>query len=449
MPTAPAAPAEITVNGFGLALCGIALVITIFLNVKKNYSLSVLAMVSAFLIGVGYMGMNVNEILNSWPITTVISIILAVSYFGILSDTGMMTKLGKRIVRLVGGDVRKLPLVAVPAATLVALVSSMNVPFIFGPMLAPVAMAGGMDLIIVIYMLVFSMQIGSSNPWTSMFGQIIGGTLRSSGLENVPAIQLSLWVSNIIVFVITIALVYVACKGYKAKKIDFDVNEDLSMDPKQKKAFILFIGTIALLLIPSILTKIFPGNPVVMKIFSLCGNYIVFSVGLLLCTIMGLGSFEQALKKVPMGVVMMIVTILMLLTVAEKAGFSAMVSSAISNNVPRFLIPAVFTLVSCLLSYFASFFALLPILWAVAMPVCVATGLSPALLIACICIGAGGSGSASPMSSGGAVMLSVMPPEQQPQLGKRMLIWALIFSAFWTVLAALGLFNVAPAMFGC
>jgi len=56
---------------------------------------------------------------------------------------------------------------------------------------------------------------------------------------------------------------------------------------------------------------------------------------------------------------------------------------------------------------FCNIFAVLPALWAIAVPVAAATGLSPAILRTGIVVGAIGAGSASPMSSGGAANLSI------------------------------------------
>ena len=184
------------------------------------------------------------------------------------------------------------------------------------------------------------------------------------------------------------------------------------------------------------------------KLNAVCNSNIVFTVGIMICIILKFNNFEGAMKKIPMTLVFMIVGIVMLLQVANQAGFSTLLSGLVSENVPVFLIPAVFTLVAGVMSYFATFFAVLPVLWAIAVPVAASTGLNPAILLSGIVIGAIGSGSASPMSSGGAAHLSVMPVEQQPAMSRKMLVFALFSCVWFTLLAFLGVFNIGVLIAG-
>lgn len=439
---------NVEVNALGLILCLIGLAVSVFLNMKKNYPLGLMCMMFAFLIGVGFMGMNVNAIIGSFPTSTVMALFLAIPFFGMLSGTGMLTILGKRMLRLVKGDVRMLPFIAIPAIALVSFVAATQIPFVFGPVLIGIAAAGGMDLMIIVLVMAFAVPIGSCNPWTSFTGQTIAGLARDSGFENATGMALAVWINAIIAFVSIMLVVYFFYKGGKAKKVVIDSNEDLSMNKQQKQAFGIFLGVIFLLLVPALLNRFIPGVPFLVKLNSLCNNNILFSIGILLCVILKFDSFEGAMKKIPMTLVFMIVGIVMLLQVADAAGFSALISGLISDNVPVFLIPAVFTLVACVMSFFATFFAVLPVLWAIAVPVAAATGISPAILLTGIVVGAIGAGSASPMSSGGAANLSVFPADQQSDMSKKMLAFALFSCVWFTLLALIGVFNIGSLITG-
>jgi len=87
-------------------------------------------------------------------------------------------------------------------------------------------------------------------------------------------------------------------------------------------------------------------------------------------------------------------------------------------------------------------------LWPVALSVAAAAGISPTILISCICIGAIGTGSTSPLSSMGAMILSPMPAEQQGTLGPRMIRFSLITIVIYVVLALLGVYNIIPNLMG-
>lgn len=330
---------EVEINALGLVLCLIGLIVSVYLNVKKNYPLGLLAMAFAFIIGVGFMGMNINTIIASWPTSTVVALFLAIPYFGMLSETGMLTILGKRMLRLVRGDVRLLPFVALPAIALVSFVAATQIPFIFGPILVGIAVAGGMDLMVIVLLTSFAVPVGSCNPWTSLTGQTIGGLAADAGFENAAGMTLAVWINAIIAFVSIILVSYFVFKGHKAMRVTVNDSEDLSMNPQQKQAFALFIGTILILLVPALLVKLLPGVAAVAKLSAICNSNIVFAVGILICIILKFNNFEGAMKKIPMTLVFMIVGIVMLLQVANQAGFSALLSGLVSENVPVFLIP--------------------------------------------------------------------------------------------------------------
>ena len=57
------------------------------------------------------------------------------------------------MIRLLGGNAKLLPVVVIPTVMLVSFVAGMNAPFIFGPILIPIAQAAGMDLLVLIYMI--------------------------------------------------------------------------------------------------------------------------------------------------------------------------------------------------------------------------------------------------------------------------------------------------------
>ena len=447
MPNAPAAPAEVTVNVLGLVLCGIALVVSVYLNVKKRYPLGIMTMVAAFLIGTIFLNMQATAIINAFPTTIVMPLFLAIPFFSMLASTGMLTIVGKRLLRLVRGDIRKLPLFAVPAIGIVSFVASSQIPFIFGPLLVGMAAAGGMDYMIIAVLMAFAGAIGALNPWTTLAGQMINGMAMNSGAPNAAGMPIAVWFNVLAVFVLLIVFAYFIFKGHKAQRVVLDESEDLSMNQQQKTALWIFIISICLLLVPPILYKIFPKVPFFFKLFGVCNNNIIFAIGILVCVLLKFDTFEGCMKKIPMTMVFMIVGITMLLKVADTAGFSKVLSDAISQNIPVMLIPALFTLAACVLSFFATAFTVLPILWAIAVPVAAATGINPAVLLTGIAMGAFGAGQASPLSAGGALILSVFPVEEQDRLSKRMLVFALFACVWFAVFALVGFFNVGAALF--
>ena len=73
--------------------------------------------------------------------------------------------------------------------------------------------------------------------------------------------SLAVWINAIIAFVSIILISYFVFRGHKAQRVAIDDSEGLSINPKQKQAFWIFVGTILILLIPTFLVKAFPALP--------------------------------------------------------------------------------------------------------------------------------------------------------------------------------------------
>lgn len=427
----------------GLILCILALIVCIYLEIKFKWPLGMTTMFCAFVIGVGVMKLNANAIVGAFPTSTAFTMILATGFYGLLSSTGIMPILGKRMLKTVNGDVRLIPVVGAVAIGLIGMVAGMQVPYTLGPVLIALLVEAGMNPLIIPLLMAYAVQFGSNNPWTSTGGNIIVGLLRDLKFENAIDAGIAIWLNIALGCLIVLVCAYFILKCHKVKKVVVSQDEDLSMNPVQQKAMTLFVTSILVLLVPAILTKVFPKIALLKTISGLCSTNIILSLGIVVAIALKIGDMRNAMSRVPLPVVMMIAGVTMLMFVANKAGLSEAISTAIAGNIPTFLIPAVFMFLSSIMSYVAALFSVLPILYPIAVAVAATTGINPIVLISCINVG-GTISCCSPVSTMGAVCLSVMPSELQDGLSKKMFISAVLFSLLVTVLAALGLFNFIP-----
>ena len=63
-------------------------------------------------------------------------------------------------------------------------------------------------------------------------------------------------------------------------------------------------------------------------------------IGALVCAILRLGDEKTVIRKIPISTIVMIVGVYSLIQVAAEAGLVDAISSALANNIPRFLVPA-------------------------------------------------------------------------------------------------------------
>lgn len=427
----------------GLILCILALIVCVVLEVKFKLPLGMTTMFCAFVIGVGVMGMNANAIVGAFPTSTVFTIILATGFYGLLSSTGIMPIIGKRMLRSVHGEVKLIPVVGAVAIGLVGMVAGMQVPYTIGPVLIALLIEAGMSPLIIPLLMAYAVQFGSNNPWTSVGGNIVVGLLRDLGFENAVDGAIAIWFNVALACLIVLVVAYFALRCHKIRKVAVSSDEDLSMTPVQKKATVLFVASIIVLLVPALIAKIFPGVQVLKFLSDICSTNIVLTFGIVLAIALKIGTVRDAMSRVPMPVIIMIAGVTMLVFVADQAGLSEVISTAVAGNVPVFLIPAVFVFLSSVMSYVTAVWSIVPVLYPIAIAVAGAAGLNPIVLLSCINVGATIS-CCSPVSTMGAVCLSVMPNELQDKLSKQMFISAIVASLLTTLLAVFGAFNLIP-----
>lgn len=439
---------DAVVNVPVLLVCVAALVISIFMNVKFKAHLGVVCMFFAYMIGVGMMGMSTRDLLSSMPIDIIAIFMCALPFFSAISSTGMLEKLGKRLIRATHGNARLLPIACVVAIAFVSCASEVTVMYALGPIIAALCLLAGMDLMIACMLFSFSIPIGSCNPWTTMTGQTILGLAATHEVENGFGLGTAIWGNMTIMGIVMIVITLIVFKGFKVKRVDVDESEDLTFTRDQRVAFTLFITALVLLVVPSMLSVLCPSVALFGWLKSVLNVYSVYLLMNILCLFLKIATYDETIKRVPWSIIVTLSGVMLLIDVAGAAGISTLLSNFIVSNIPVFLIPAIFTLCSAGLSFVATFFAVLPMLWPVAMAVSASTGISLAVLISCICVGAIGSGSSSPLSAMGAMILSAMPAEHQAGLTPRMIRYTFVAIAVFVLLALLGVFNFIPNLLG-
>lgn len=435
------------INMPALLACVVGLIISIVLNVKAKIHIGITSIFFAFLIGVGMLGQSTNQILSGLPLSIIFVFMFGVPLFNTLAETGMLTILSKRIIRATKGKTILLPFACLLAIALISTVAETSVMFVIGPAVAVICMLAGIDMMIACMLFSFSIPIGSANPWTTVTGNFIMGLATANGVADPMKMQTAIWINMMIWSVIMVVITLIVFKGFKNKTIELDMSEDLTFNRDQKIAFGIFVTTILLLSVIPVL-KAAIGGDFLTKLTSIINVNTVFPLMAFVASAFKISNFNQQLQRVPWTIIVTLSGVMLLVGVAGNAGLGTLLGNFITSNVPVFMVPAVFVFCSAGLSFVATFFAVMPLLFPVAVQVSAATGINISILIACICVGAIGSGSTSPLSAMGAQILSSMPSDQQEALAPRMIKYTFVSIAIYVVLALVGVFNIVPNLMG-
>jgi Na+/H+ antiporter NhaD/arsenite permease-like protein len=155
-------------NAEVIALIGLALVFAI--ASLRNIHMGALALVAAFIVGIGFVGESLDDVLSGFPVDALI-ILLGITYlFGIARETGTIDWLVDRSVALIGNRVALLPWALWLIATGVACLGTSHAAFA----VVPIAMS-----------LAHTHKISSTMMGIAMSSAIVGGALAPTSINGI------------------------------------------------------------------------------------------------------------------------------------------------------------------------------------------------------------------------------------------------------------------------
>jgi Na+/H+ antiporter NhaD/arsenite permease-like protein len=151
-----------------IALIGLAAVFAI--ASLRNVHMGALALVAAFIVGIGVVGESLDDVLGGFPVDALI-ILLGITYlFGIARETGTIDWLVDRSIALIGDRVALLPWALWLIATGVACLGTSHAAFA----VVPIAMS-----------LAHSHRISSTMMGIAMSSAIVGGALAPTSINGI------------------------------------------------------------------------------------------------------------------------------------------------------------------------------------------------------------------------------------------------------------------------
>ena len=427
-----------------LYLCLFAILAAIVIGWKFNFNTGILAMGFAFIIGNLVMGLKVSEIISFWP-TNIVFFLIAISlFFTYATSNGTMTLVGEKLLYAMNGNAKLIPwVIALVSAVVAFLGAGASTPAIVGPLAFALGIPAGIHPIMIAVTVGCATLIGADNPINGFGGVISKNLIEKAGYGDASfSIANYVWINSAFKQIFIIAIFYVVFKCYKAKRVEIQKPKDF--DDIQKKTLWLILAAFAFMVLPAVINTWIPGIKLVKALATFSQPQVIMVIAAILARALKLGDEKDIIRKLPMNTILMIAGVALLLGIAKEAGLVDQIASILTNNIPKFWVPAMLVLFAAFLSFFSSGTSVVcPLMYPLVPVLATSLSLNPVMLFSCIFIGAMAS-SLSPFSTGGAMVISGCP---DPKIKEQLTTWmipvsAVVVPAICIVLATVGLFGL-------
>lgn len=415
----------------------VAIVVSIALGYRTKINTGFFAMVFAYIIGCFILDMKANQVIALWPIG-IFYVIFAVSvFYNFALVNGTLEKVAMRLMYACRKAPHLLPYAIFLAAATVAAMGAgfFTVMAFFAPITLLICRKTGLNMLVGAVAVNAGCLIGA-NFVTSGSGVIFRSLIDAANMQDA-----SFMYTNMIFFsslICGLLFIFVLSTFYDKNKLssdNFEVSEPEPFDANQKKTLLLMIIMLLVVLLPPILKIVFPANKAITFVNSKLDIGLVAIVFSVIAFMLKLGDEKKILSNVPWSLLIMICGVGMLIGVAIKAGTIKILASWIGTSIPVVMVPMALALVGAMMSSFSSTLGVVaPALFPIVPTIAQATGINPAILFACVIIGAQSS-AISPFSSGGSLLLgSCVSDEERNGMFSKLLLRALPFSVLFAVI---------------
>ena len=441
----------VEINAAALWLCLAVLVVGVIIDQKFKLPLGIFCFLGAFLIGERMLGLRSNAILGYFPSALVVTIILAMTFFGFINKSGATEYLGKKLLKPLKGKMALYPFICFVISVICYMFfNAMAVNAAIVPLLVLAGLKNRVKLPVIIFSCYLGQLVGTQNPFFGVGAANRIGYLTNYGIKDPAKASLGMWICAIITLVALLVVMYIVYRGWKkgperAEFKDVEIDDSVQeMTPELKKSVIILVVSVILLVVPTLWNTLFPSK-LASTLASIFDLYNVFTLGILACLILKVGDFRTAVKSIPMEIIILIAGVTTLAQVATQGGMVTVLQS-ITSSVPDWLMVPAFWIMCAALSFFVSGAAVVPAMW----PIIIALANTPTQfiqLLFALYFGIAISG-ISPISTSGVYMLSMGIPESLRQEStKEQFKIAIIMPIIGAILILIGTTAVA-GLFG-
>ena len=378
----------------------IAFVAVIVLAFFRKNNIGVLA-IGIGVIAIRYFGITDKEFYSSISISLFTTLTGITLLFSIITNTGALDLLARKIVALAGKRIWLIPVLVYMAGFTIVAVGPGGVPAlaIVPPLAVAIAYEVGYNPLMLALIGISGMTSGRFSPITPE-SQIIRTAVENAGYTgNVVA---PIWVNVILTNLILAVVIFVFFKGYKVKASDNVGN--MGSEKFTVKQLVALAAIVALLIL-------IIGFDVNIG----CAAYLVAAILL----VFHIADDGPCIKAMPWSTIIMVLGVGALLSVVNTMGGIDLISNALSSIMNTSTCAAVMGLSAGALSLVSS---ALGVVYPTMMPMCIDVAeqlgnIDPAGMMSAVAA-AGALSGISPMSTGGALIIAAIAGDKSSNLTK-------------------------------
>jgi di/tricarboxylate transporter len=397
------------------------------LGTTRSVNLGVLALVGAFVVGVGTFAVDAGKVLDGFPANLFVILVGVTYLFAMAKRNGTVDWLVARSVQAVQGRVAALPWVMFLLSGALVALGALSPAAV--AIIAPVGMAFatryGINPLLMGLMVIHGSAAGNFSP-LGVLGVITNGVVERSGLPGGP---MGIFVANAVFNIVLGVIVYVAFGGLRLIRSGARCSVEESTVPPNDGTS---AGGVA---VQSRVTEITTTarrqrTVTLIGLAVLAVGALVFDldIGLLAMTVAaGLAllypeTAKAAIADISWGVVLLICGIVTYVGLLESAGTVDFIGQAIASVSSALVAALVLLYVGAVVSAFASTTGILGALIPLAVPLLVSGQLGAVAVVIALSISASVVDS-SPFSTNGALVVANAAHDREPAVYRGLMFW--------------------------
>lgn len=282
-----------------------ALLVAIVVSCFSRMNVGVLALAFAWLVGVYFGGMRLDDVVGGFPIQLFLTLAGVTLLFTQAQLNGTLDKLAHHAVRLCRGNTGLIPISFFLLGCGIGSLGPGNIAT--AAMLAPMAMAVASRARIPAFLMAIMVGNGASSSSLSPFaptGIIVNGVMERIGLDGY---EWETYWTNLVAHAVIAFGGYLALGGWRLFRTEYAGTSDGS--PEADGFGIRNWATLSVVL-SVVVAVLFAGANIGMAAFA----------GAVILAAVGVADHEQAIRRMPWAVIVMVSGVTVLITVLEKTG---------------------------------------------------------------------------------------------------------------------------------
>ena len=423
-------------------LCIAALLFSIIFGSIKKVNIGILSLICAYIIGCVLMGKFASSVTTLFPVKIMMYLLTVAYFYGFAIANGTMQVLGDRIIYAFRNHTALLPWGIFLGSAVVAGAGGGGLMgnIVMAPIAFSLSKKAKINPLLAYMAVVMGSPLGGTTFW-SVGGVSTRSIAESSGITTAASLVSQQTATLAITSISFMLILYIVLKGYKIQNVSMDKPSEMTRE--QRITLGLILGCIVLVVVPALINIIFPNAVLKYLVNYVFEIQLLSLIGGVICTLLKLGDSRKIITtQIPRNMILVICGVGTLIAVASNYGVIGMVSQSISENVSGRGAVILMTAIGGIMSFVSDGMGVCmptfyPIMNGIASSA--GTAIGPMFLGFTTAIWATG---ASPISSGGGLVIANADEEVRNKLFVQAIIAVVAYCAWTILLSVIGVFSI-------